>query len=29
VDELVAMIVGRDLDELERWLDRLAGEYVA
>ena len=28
VDELVAMIVGRDLDELERWLDRLAVEYV-
>ena len=29
VDELVAMIVSRDLDELERWLDRLAGKYVA
>ena len=28
IDELVAMIVGRDLDELERWLDRLAEEYL-
>jgi probable F420-dependent oxidoreductase len=28
IDELVAMIVGRDLDELERWLDRLADDYL-
>ena len=28
VDELVAMIVGRDLDELERWLDRIAEDYL-
>ena len=27
VDQLVGLIVGRDLDELERWLDRLA-EYI-
>ena len=27
VDQLVALIVGRNLDELERWLDRLA-EYI-
>lgn len=27
VDQLVALIVGRDLDELERWLDRLA-DYI-
>lgn len=28
IDELVTMIVGRDLDELERWLDRLADDYL-
>lgn len=28
VDQLVAMIVGRDIDELERWLDRLAEDYL-
>lgn len=28
VDTLVVMIVGRDLDELERWLDRFAEDYL-
>jgi probable F420-dependent oxidoreductase len=29
VDTLVVMIVGRDLDEMYRWLDRFAEDYVA
>ncbi len=28
VDTLVVMIVGRDIDELERWLDRFAEDYL-
>ncbi|MBI08603.1 MAG: LLM class F420-dependent oxidoreductase [Rhodospirillaceae bacterium] len=28
VDTLVVMIVGRDLDEMNRWLDRFAEDYV-
>ncbi len=28
VDELVLMIVGRDIGELERWLDRFAEDYL-
>ena len=28
VDQLVVMIVGRDIDELERWLDRFAADYL-
>ncbi len=28
VDQLVVMIVGRDIDELERWLDRYAEDYL-
>ena len=29
VDTLVVMIVGRDLDEMYRWLDRFAEDYIA
>jgi probable F420-dependent oxidoreductase len=28
VDQLVVMIVGRNIDELDRWLDRFAGDYL-
>ena len=28
VDTLVVMIVGRDHDELERWLDRFAEDFL-
>jgi probable F420-dependent oxidoreductase len=28
VDQLVLLIVGRDIEELNRWLDRLAADYL-
>ena len=28
VDQLVLLIVGRDIDELNRWLDRFADDYM-
>jgi hypothetical protein len=28
VDQLVLLIVGRDIDELNRWLDRFAADYL-